>query len=298
VVQTVGAEPGQLMQTSEEKAFRESHFVKPMCKQLKLLAHGLREMSFSWADQRKTEERETEQCQIIQKDQAEKDQAEKGKNQRPISWSLHKYFTSSKQRDSESLVALQERELETAWSQREKPWKEPLEAESKAFGVALEKAQTSEGQFVQQAPLVQKRKQKGGRPRQSRRGVKNVILTGQQRVFAVQYVETYLKQPGNSKRKAVDAVSKQLKCSRDQILRTMKKKRVLEGLGREGRSKSQQPCRHRQKKRAKSCHEGGQPRPASPRQARLLGEHRPPKRVCASSPGVGRARAEPRPHFV
>ncbi len=60
-----------------------------------------------------------------------------------------------------------------------------MEAESKAFGVALEKAQTSEGQFVQQTPLVQKRKQKGGRPKQSRRGRKNAMMTGQQRVFAV-----------------------------------------------------------------------------------------------------------------
>jgi hypothetical protein len=44
---TVGKEPGQLEQATEDKAIRESHFVKPMCKQRKLLAHELREMAFS-----------------------------------------------------------------------------------------------------------------------------------------------------------------------------------------------------------------------------------------------------------
>jgi hypothetical protein len=46
----VGKEPEQLeqaTQATEDKAIRESHFLKPMCKQLKLLAHGLREMAFS-----------------------------------------------------------------------------------------------------------------------------------------------------------------------------------------------------------------------------------------------------------
>ncbi len=134
-------------------------------------------------------------------------QADKGKpeeqkaNQRPISWSLHKFFKSSKPKDSESFVAVQVKEPETGW-------KQPLEAESKVFAMEVEEAQASESQPVQQAPVVQQRKRKGGRPPQSRNGQKNVILTGQQRVFAVQYVEDYLKQPGNSKSKGLDSVSK------------------------------------------------------------------------------------------
>ncbi len=116
---------------------------------------------------------------------------EQKKNQRPISWSLHKFFKSSKPKDSESFVAVQVKMPETGW-------KQPLEAESKVFAMEVEEAQASESQPVQEAPVVVQRKRKGGRPPQSRNGKKNVILTGQQKIFAIQFVEDYLKQPGNS----------------------------------------------------------------------------------------------------
>ena len=146
-----------------------------------------------------------------------------GQSKRPVSWSLQRWFKPSNPgASSQSVVAVQAEAASESW--REQSWKKKQEAENQALAAAVQLAQVSQSQTVQIAPRLQLRVWRGGRPKQRRSGKKNVHLSGQQRVWAVQFLEDYLQIPGHSKKSGFQTVARKLFCNIKTIQRTWAKK--------------------------------------------------------------------------
>ena len=139
---------------------------------------------------------------------------------RPVSYSLHKWFTSP-QKDRQAEIAVQREPPDLP-----KSWKATEQQKSEKFLHKVAKAaEQASGPLEAIVPLTP-RKQRGGRTKKAPGAPKAryKTLTGQQRVWLLDFVEERIKEPGRTLKNALQAGATRVDCSYDVAKQTFKKK--------------------------------------------------------------------------
>ena len=152
---------------------------------------------------------------------------------RPVCWSLYKYFkkVQAEPPDAGLAVLADQAEPVLVAVQAEPPdvragWKRPLEEAKADMDSAVAVVGSSSANPVQTVPNVQTWKWVGGRPKKSSgslRGKYNT-LTGQQRLWMINFIEEQISQPGNSLKRAKAAAEIRLKCCAQTVRRVWEQK--------------------------------------------------------------------------
>jgi hypothetical protein len=152
---------------------------------------------------------------------------------RPVCWSLHKYFKKVQVESADAGLAVLADQAEPALIavQTEPPdvranWKKPQEEAKAALDVAVALLGSSTASPVQRVPDVLVRKWAGGRPKRATGTVRKKYntLSGQQRLWLINFIEEQISQPGKSLKKAKAAAEFRLKCCAQTVRRVWKDK--------------------------------------------------------------------------